>query len=188
MSPARFRHRLEALPYGSNVIGEWYVRPDPEVPAGFISGQIPWAGQRARSYYGLTIVISAGPNPLRKLDVDLCRYTPRDCSESERTPRPMSVLDPGTVLEGEPVRVPAVVGRSRAEAERLLTDGNLQYRVVAIGGTSDRVDNQRPAPGSTLPASSAVVLRVSCRPGPSPPDGAFLVDACSGENVQAHWM
>jgi len=187
MSPAQFKHRLEGLPYGSGVMGEVYARPDPEVPAGFISTQIPWAGQRVRPYYGLTIVLSAGPNPVRKLDVDFCGYTPRlVCRNGDSERHRIGVLDADTVLEGEPVRVPDVVGRSRGEAEHLLKDGNLQYRVVAIRGTSDRVTTQRPASGSTVPASSAVVLRVPCEPGSVPPEGAFLMDACSGEFVQAH--
>jgi beta-lactam-binding protein with PASTA domain len=158
----------------------------PHVPRGFIAGQVPWPGQPVRTYYGLDLIISAGPRYRPQIRIDFCDYPPKtECGDGYHEYENVRVMHRGEILDGEPVVVPDVLGMGREQAARVLATHHLLYRVVPTGAGRDIVLTQRPLSGTLAPAGSDVVIRVDCAPVGSPfPADAFVFDACGGKYSQ----
>jgi beta-lactam-binding protein with PASTA domain len=169
-----------------NAIASLSVRVTPHVPPGFIAAQVPWPGQPVRTYYGLDLIVSAGPRYRPQIRLDFCDYPQKTkCGDGYHEYETVSVMRRGEVLEGEPVVVPDVLGMGREQAARVLAAHHLLYRVVATGAGRDVVLTQRPSSGALAPAQSDVVIHVDCKTVRSefPPD-AFVFDACGGKYSQ----
>lgn len=169
--------RHAKTPYAVSQI--WFRVSDE--PFGTVLAQVPWPGEPMRRTGGLTIVVSGGPTK-GTATIDSCEMNTRSsCDQNVPSPTTIHIEARGFRIPGERVRVPDVAGLARADAARMLSNAIFSYRVVALGGTDDRVLSQRPRAGTLAHAGVEIVIRVGCNAiSVEVPDTAYLYDPCSG--------